>query len=340
VVDFADISREFKATNEAYFRELTQELGDEVKNYSQLFKSENEIVEGIEEIKDTLWEFDTQNIENFSKQISKISNIKEMRRLKKALENSKNIYNLIRLFGYEKLLDKLHFKKLNILYLEVINRLNLLNLKEKSENSSDSSNLINEALEDTIFLFEKIGEEELLLADRLKRKLRKTREEFIANFDKKDPEYIKLKSELERLFKKGKIGEVGQEAMGKNIAILNKILEKIRELNQKNERLSQKYREDNKYVRIHKRLAEKNILSKPQNRLFQALNGIKEVVDDDILKNSKLLDNENYFEKNMLRLIIQELKRKQKIKLDTTSAKYINNLVVREYINEYNGTYK
>ncbi len=74
-----------------------------------------------------------------------------MRRLKKVLENSKNIYNLIRLFGYEKLLDKLDFKKLNILYLEVINRLNLLNLKEKSENSSDSSNLINEALEDTIF---------------------------------------------------------------------------------------------------------------------------------------------------------------------------------------------
>ncbi len=35
VVDFADISREFKATNEAYFRELNEELGDEVKNYSQ-----------------------------------------------------------------------------------------------------------------------------------------------------------------------------------------------------------------------------------------------------------------------------------------------------------------
>ncbi len=72
-------------------------------------------------------------------------------------------------------------------------------------------------LEDTIFIFEKIGEEELLLADRLKVELRKTREEFIANFDKKDPEYIKLKSELERLFKKGKIGEIGQEAIGKNI---------------------------------------------------------------------------------------------------------------------------
>ncbi len=338
VVDFADISREFKATNEAYFRELTQELGDEVKNYSQLFKSESEIVDEIEEIKDTLWEFDTQNAENFSKQISKISNIKEMRKLKKVLENSKNIYNLIRLFGYEELLDKLEFKKLNRLYIEVSNRLNLLNLKEKSENSSDSSNIINEALEDTIFLFDKIGEEELLLADRLKRKLRKTREEFISNFDKKDPEYIKLKSELERLFKKGKIGEIGQEAMEKNIAILNKILEKIRELNQKNERLSAKYGGDNKYVRVHKRFAEKNILSKPQNRLFQALKGIKEVVDNDILKNSKLLDNENYFEKNMLRLIIQELKRKQKIKLDTISSKYINNLVVREYINEYNGT--
>jgi len=38
VVDFADISREFDATNKLYFDELQAELGDEMEHYSNLFK--------------------------------------------------------------------------------------------------------------------------------------------------------------------------------------------------------------------------------------------------------------------------------------------------------------
>ncbi len=37
VVDFADISKEFDATNKAYFEELQNELGDEMESYSSLF---------------------------------------------------------------------------------------------------------------------------------------------------------------------------------------------------------------------------------------------------------------------------------------------------------------
>lgn len=186
-------------------------------------------------------------------------------------------------------------------------------------------------------MFTKIGQEELLLADRLKDTLRKTREGLVANFDKKDPEYVKLKEELERLFRKNKLQEVSQEELSKNIVVLNKILKKVRELNQQNERLSLKYDGDKKYARLHKRLMEHNILSKKASKLFEALQGIKNLTDDEVLKNSKLLDNENYFERNMSRLIVKELKNRQKIKnLDASSVKYINNLVVKEYINEYN----
>jgi type I restriction enzyme R subunit len=83
---------------------------------------------------------------------------------------------------------------------------------------------------------------------------------------------------------------------------------------------------------------EQNFLSKKASKIFEALQGVKTLTDEEMVKNSKLLDNENYFEKSMLRLIIQELKGSQKIKLDSSSAKFINNLVVKEYINEYNGT--
>jgi len=133
VVDFADISKEFEATNEAYFKELSEELGDEMEHYSQLFKSKEEIVEELEEIKELIWEFDTENLEIFSKQISEISDIKEMQSIKKALGNAKSLYNLIRLFEYDELLEKLDFKRLNQLYTEANNHLKLLNLKKKSE---------------------------------------------------------------------------------------------------------------------------------------------------------------------------------------------------------------
>src|SRR3989338_850216 len=55
VVDFADIRKEFDATNKAYFDELQAELGDELEHYSNLFKSAEEITQEIEAIKDILF---------------------------------------------------------------------------------------------------------------------------------------------------------------------------------------------------------------------------------------------------------------------------------------------
>src|SRR5690606_41460428 len=91
-----------------------------------------------------------------------------MLELVKALGNAKSLYNLIRLFGHFELLDKIDFKKLTVLYREANNHLQLLNQKEALENDVDTTNLLNVALEDVIFMFNKVGEEELVLADQLK----------------------------------------------------------------------------------------------------------------------------------------------------------------------------
>ena len=64
VVDFADISEEFKRTNEDYFRELQSELGDEMQHYTNLFKTEEEINVEIADIKEALFHFDTNNAED------------------------------------------------------------------------------------------------------------------------------------------------------------------------------------------------------------------------------------------------------------------------------------
>jgi len=82
-----------------------------------------------------------------------------------------------------RLLPKVDFKKLNQLYNETARHLELLNLKESLQNNVDTTNLLNVALENVLFMFNKVSEDELIIADQLKDILRKTREALGCNFD-------------------------------------------------------------------------------------------------------------------------------------------------------------
>ncbi|MFE8147649.1 type I restriction endonuclease [Brenneria goodwinii] len=336
VVDFADIRQEFDATNKAYFEELQSELGDEMEHYSRLFKSQEEIRQEIEHIKDVLFRFDIENAEIFADQVSQIQDRETALALKKALADARSLYNLIRQQGNVEFLQALDFSKLNLLYREASNHLNLLNLKADLEQGTDTSNLLNRALEDVIFKFVKIGEEELVLADKLKETLRKTREALASNFDQQDPKFITLKEELERLFKKKKLSEVTQDEMVANIGTLNKIHDRIRELNRQNNLLRQKYRGDAKYARTHKRLHERGGFSEPERKIFAALLDVKLDADDKVLNNSQLLNNEGYFEKQMVSCVLKHFEDQHHIKLTAQVANDINRLIVTEYLNEFN----
>lgn len=337
VVDFADIRKEFDATNKAYFEELQAELGDEFEHYSNLFKTKEEIENEIEDIKEQLFHFNTENAEVFQQQVSQIEDVKKVQALKKALGNAREIYNIIRLLGHYELLKKLDFQKINQLYNEVNNHLGLLHLKENIENKADTTNLLNVALEDVIFRFTKISEEELIIADQLKDILRKAREAMVDNFDKKDPQFVSLKEELERLFKKKKLSEISQEEMKANIESLRKIHERIKELNRENNMLKDKYQNDKKYARVHKRLTENGKITQRELQLFNALQSVKAKADETVMQNTRILDNESYFEQLMIKLVYNQFVKENKIELDTESSKYINKLVVKEYMDEFNG---
>lgn len=335
VVDFADIRKEFDATNKAYFEELQDELGDEIEGYSQLFKSQQEIQQEIEQIKDALFKYNITNAEIFSQQINEIDNRETILALKKALANAKSLYNLIRLQGESSLLEQLDFNKLNLLYRETTNRLNLLNLKENLEKGTDNTNLLNLALEDILFEFIKVGEEELQLADDYQKTLRRTREALSTNFDQDDPKFITLKEELERLFKKKNLSATTQEEMKANTEVLNKIYEGVKKLNREDNLLRQKYSGDKKYVRIHKRITEKNEISANERKIFEALNGVKHDTDEQVLQNLQLLNNEGYFKQIIMPTVINQFMTQQQIKLNPTTSHYINDLVVKEYLKEF-----
>lgn len=337
VVDFAGIEAQFKKTSQDYFNELQNELGDELQSYSDLFLTEEEITKQIAEIKDTLFHFDTVNAENFSKQISEISDRSKMLVITKALNNSKSLYNLIRLSGNYELLEKLDFQKLTVLAREANNHLALINTKEALENNVDTTNLLNVALEDVLFTFTKVKEEEMVLADKLRNTLQRTREMLAGNFDPKDPVFISLKEELERLFKKKNLAEIDAEEMKGNIEALDVIYNKAKELDRKNELLRAKYENDEKYTRLHKRLMEKDPLTESESKLYEALSSLKKEIDEHVLKNSRMLDNEPYVKNMMEGIIFNELYKKHSLKLDPEKIDRINTLLVKEYMNEYHG---
>ena len=337
VVDFADIQKEFDKTNQDYFNELQSELGDEMQHYTNLFKTSQEIQEEIEEIKDILFRFDTDNATIFGDQISEINDREEIRKIAKALNNSKDLYNLIRLSGNFELLEKLDFRKLTILSRLTNDRLALINTRIALENNVETDNILNTALEDVIFAFTKVKEEEMILADELKNTLGRTREMLAGNFDQKDPIFVSLKEELERLFKKKNLSEVSKEDMEANIKALNEIYDKAKKLERENQLLRAKYDYDAKYARIHKRLMETDPLTDTERKLFEALKGLKDAIDTEILQNSKLLENESYVEKMVMRLVVNQFKREHKIEVTTTDVKRINSIIVKEYMNEYNG---
>ena len=97
-----------------------------------------------------------------------------------------------------------------------------------------------------------------------------------------------------------------------NIKALNDIYDKAKELERKNHLLKAKYDNDEKYARLHKRLMEKDPLTDSEGKLFEALNGLKTKVDKQIEQNSKMMENENFVEKMMMRLVVDQFKTKQK----------------------------
>jgi type I restriction enzyme R subunit len=337
VVDFADIQKEFDKTNRAYFDELQSELGDEMQHYSNIFKSADEITAEIQQIKDVLFKYDTKNAEVFSQQITQISDRKQMLEIVKVLNSSRDLYNIIRLSGNYEMLEKLDFHKLTQLSREANNRLTLINTKEALENNVDTSNLLNIALEDVLFAFVKVKEEEMVLADQLKDILQKTRESLGGNFDPKDPMFVSLKEELERLFKKKNLNEVTKEEMERNIKELEDIYNASKELERTNQLLKAKYDNDAKYARLHKRLMEKDPLTDSESKLFEALQSLKKEVDAQIVQNSKMMENESYVERMMGKMVLEQLLKKHQLQINLDQTNMIQGLMVKEYMNEFYG---
>ena len=232
-------------------------------------------------------------------------------------------------------MEKLDFKKLQQLRIEAGNRLDLLNAMESFQKNEEVGNILNIALEDIVFEFTKIGESEMILGDELKNILKQTREALASNFDTKDPEWTTLYEELRRMFNTNNLNETSQIHMRENIKELREIHKAIKELNRRNQLLQEKYKGDKKMARVHKRLLEAGRPTKLKSAIIEALQEIKQGIDTSLLQRNDLLTNENYFMRQVAKMVNTQFEEILETKLDYETVIFVTNIITKEYLNEY-----
>lgn len=87
---------------------------------------------------------------------------------------------------------------------------------------------------------------------------------------------------------------------------------------------------------MQERQQSQSDISESERKIFEALAGVKQDADEQVLNNSQVLDNESYFERQMMPLVIGRFMKEQQIKLNADASRYINHLVVAEYLKEFN----
>ena len=362
VIDFADIKRNFKETNEAYLRELNRfndidETGQEAATdtFTQVIEDKEEIVNQMKKIRQTLFDYSYDNAEEFSSEISTEEDKAVLLDLKQALESAKNMANLVRTFGDEDMKEqfaKLEITKLPQLLSEVQRRIGIINQKEAFSTNDEMKTLINEAMMDIEFTFSKIGQEEMRLISggaELKEKWQRTIASFTQNFDQEDPEFMSLRDAFMERFKEhgfviDTIAKFNEETQA-----LDEIVKRLQDLQKRNNVLLKKYKGDEKFARVHKRIREVNKQreEKGQKPMFSfldeeiaaILNIIKEDVDAKVYDRNDILKKDAYFGRTVMALINGCLYHFPQIKPEMDDYKFIQTRISQQYINQYNATY-
>lgn len=305
VVDFADISKEFDKTNRAYLEELNQEYdtsltgenGEDV--FGSLFVPAEEISQELSKTERILMDYPTSNLEFFSQSIDDIKDRKQLNELRKALESVKQYYNIARLLGYDHLIKQIDIAQIATLLNVISRRLLTLSLIDKPDDFS-SRTLLNLAMSETSFSFVKIAEEELRLAANDLEDLKcRVAGGIIKQRDEKDPEWIFLYEEFQRIMKKHLI--YGQE--GYTIENIKEIQKEYEDLFRSVEnhcthmrRLTMNFGGDEMAARSYKHVTNSTMVSE-YPAVYHVIKDSKVVLDHKIGQNQGVLDNEDFFKK-------------------------------------------
>ena len=362
VIDFADIKRNFDETNEAYLQELNRfndvketGEGNNTDTFTQVIEDKEEIINQMKQVRQVLFNYSYDNAEDFSSEISTEEDKSILLELKHALESAKNMANIVRTFGDDDMkmqFSKLEITKLPELISEVQRRIGVINQKEAFSISDETKTLINEAMMDIEFTFSKIGQEEMKIISggvELKEKWERTIMAFTQNFDQEDPEYITLRDAFMQRFKEhgfiiDSIAKFNEES-----SALDDIIKRLQDMQKRNNVLLKRYKGDEKFARVHKRIREVNkqreskgekpMFSFLDDELVAILNIIKDDIDAKVYDRNDILKKDAYFSQTVSQLISICLDHFPQIKRDINDLNFIQQRILQQYKNQYNATY-
>lgn len=361
VIDFADIKKNFDETNAAYLAELNRfndpnEVGEgnEIDILSQVMEDPAELIQRMQNARQTLFSYPLDNAEEFSSEISTIEDKTILLELKKALIEVRDCCNIVKTFGDADLkaaFANFEVSRIKDILSEVQRHINIINQREAITGGDSTRVLVNEAMQDITFNFSKIGEEELKLVSggvELNEKLQRTVRKFTENIDPEDLEYITLREAFHQRFHEHGFTPRNMEEFNAYSSAMDEILQKLAELQRKNNALLRRYNGDAKFARVHKRIREENvrrknegkpvILSEYDESIVSALMSIKGTIDLKVYDRNDILKKDAYFERTVMTEI--------KSGMDTLGVfntredrVFIQNRITKQYLAQYNETY-
>lgn len=343
VVDFANIEEEYSKTNKEYQEELEHEVGkDNIQNTDRLLVSMDEAKKRVDEAKKVLDNYELGNPEIFSRQLNLEADRNVVRTVLNSLEDMRSLQNMLTSQG-SNADEVVEISDIHNLIKAAKNRLDLLGFIDNSDENANAKQLLNIALENIEFSFEKRGEGELEIQEQYKQSVEHARQQLKACVDTDDPEYRSILEEFLRLFRKKEMESQEEFNMHKKVQNVNDILRRIKKLNERDALEAIKYNGDTKFVRVEKRLKEKDkeeterkvmprnyAWTEEKEKMTIILLAIKEDVDDVYFHNQSILEVPEYFKKNILTYVTRHFK-EEAVKTDREVRKYVSEIINREY---------
>ena len=362
VIDFAGIKDNFEEANDEYIRELntcdpeseTHEDGEERQSLGEaIMENKEDIIEKLKEIKQKMFAYDCGNAEDLRKQLEDGNISKDsLYELRNALEEAKALTNQIRSFGdddLKKMLTKIEASNSNFAnLLTVVNdRIGRINEQEQMQHSEDVHGMVNYILSEMQYQFVKKGKGELkfIWDDEMQDKLRRVIEEFECNFDNEEQAFKKLLESFKKYYREKGFKPQSRQEILEKMGYLDEVMQVIREINHRNILLKHKMGDDERFVRIYKRIDEQNIkrpatepyiISKVEMERLEALNKIRESVDEILFKDHRIIESEAFFGQAVMTRICHTLKAMKLASASRRSDRLeLQRLIVQEYTTQY-----
>ena len=343
VVDFENIEEEYSKTNREYQEELEHEVGkDNLKHTDRLLVTMEEAKSRVDAARKVLAPYELGNPEIFSRQLNMEDDREVVRSIVRSLEDMRSLQNMLTAQGSEAE-AVVEISDIHNLIKAARNRFDLLGFIDNADEKSNTRQLLNVALENIEFSFEKRGEGELEIQEQYRQSVEHARRQLQACMDTEDPEYRSILEEFLRLFRRKEMESQEEFNMHDKVQNVNDILKRIKRLNERDALKAIKYHGDTKFVRVEKRLKEKDKeeiehKTSPRNyawteekeKMIVILLAIKEDVDDVYFHNQAILEVPAYFKRNILTYVTRHFKEGQ-INTDREVRKYVSEVINREY---------